>query len=303
MISGFTVARNVVDLAYPLIESVLSALPICDEFIISEGYSTDRTWEAVQALADRFPDKIRVRRDRWPDTPDDGRVIAAISNLALAECRSPYCLYLQANEVLHENALALVSSLPPRNPGTTIFSLPFYSLLGPETLWLVQQRNRLFQNRVGIGVAGDGYDVGYAQGGNPPGGIPYRLSRRWQNLQIRLNHVPPGVFRYRALCPANYLRKISVRRAMTSQDVLLRQWDREEAAAKAAAERAGNDPKRFWKLMTPFFDARCMEQGDLDVRMKRSRVVPLKGKGPAIMAGLGDTWEYSFEDSLQRLAA
>jgi hypothetical protein len=89
---------------------------------------------------------------------------------------------------------------------------------------------------------------------------------------------------------------------MASQDVLLDQWGREQEAAKAAAKQAGNDPKRFWKLMTPFFDARCREQGDLDVRMQRSRVVPLKGNGPAIMDGLGDTWEYSFDASLQRLA-
>lgn len=303
MISGFTAARNVVELGYPLIESVLSALPICDEFIISEGYSSDRTWEAVQALAERFPEKIRVRRDHWSDAPDNGKVIAAVSNLALADCRSEYCLYLQANEVLHENALTFISALLRRYAGTTVFTLPFYSLLGCEKLWLVQQRSRLFRNGVGVGVTGDGYDVGYAHGDHPPGGISYRLIRRWQNLRIRFDGLPPGVFRYRALYPANYLRKIQVRRAMTTEGIFLDQWDREWATAREAAERAGNDPQRFWKLMTPFFDARCREQCDLDVRKGRSRVLPLKINGPAIMDGLPDRWEYCFEDSLQRLAA
>jgi len=131
MISGFTIARNVVDLGYPLIESVCSALPICDEFVISEGYSTDRT------------------RD--------------------------------------------------------------------------------------------------------------------------------GIYRD--------------------------QWDQEWKAANHAANLAGRDPAQFWNLMAPFFNLRSAEQNDVDVRREHSRVVPLETRGPAIMDGLGETWEFSLEQSLNRLDA
>lgn len=301
MISGFTIARNVIDLGYPLIEAVCSALPICDEFVISEGYSSDRTWETVRALADRFPEKIRVRRDRWSDIPDNGEIIAQVSNLALADCRSKYCLYLQANEVLQENSLRLLSSLPRRHPGTVLFSIPVFSLLGRDLLWLVQQRNRLFTRDPGIVITGDGYDAGCSRGKTLPESLSYRIHRRWQRLKLWRGDTSHGIFRYRALYPANYLHKIEIRRAMTRDGAYRKQWDQEWKAANHAASLAGGDPRQFWNLMTPFFNRRCAEQDDLDVRGKKSRVAPFETRGPKIMDSLGETWEFSLEQSLKWL--
>ena len=42
-ISGFTIARNAVKFNYPLLESIRSILPICDEFVINAGDSDDET--------------------------------------------------------------------------------------------------------------------------------------------------------------------------------------------------------------------------------------------------------------------
>ncbi len=56
-ISGFTFIRNGTLLGYPFIESILSALPICDEFIVAVGDSEDDTLARIQAIGSN---KIRI---------------------------------------------------------------------------------------------------------------------------------------------------------------------------------------------------------------------------------------------------
>ena len=63
-ISGFTIVRNTLSQGYPFVESIISAMPVCDEFIIADGYSTDGTWEILQRLAELYP-KIKLSRDKW----------------------------------------------------------------------------------------------------------------------------------------------------------------------------------------------------------------------------------------------
>ena len=51
-ISGFSFVRNGIKLYYPVIESIQSILPICDEFIIAvgKGDADDDTKERILAL-------------------------------------------------------------------------------------------------------------------------------------------------------------------------------------------------------------------------------------------------------------
>lgn len=309
-ISGFTIARNVEALGYPFIEAVRAALPICDEFIISEGYSSDRTWEAVQALAEHFPDKIRIRRDRWSDEPDNGEVIAHISNRALADCRGSHCLYVQANEVLHENALEAIAGLPTAFSRRHLFSLPFYNILGRDTLWLSQGRNRFFRRTANVCITGDGYDAGFTDDPFTLSHWVLRGSLRWTSLAERFGAsvaydrslLPGAVFRYRALCPANYLRKIETRRAMTREGRFRELWDEEWAAANAAAERSQRDPATFWALMAPFFEPRNDEVDDLPGGAGAALKMSTVSGQPAIMHGVGERWQFDLDVSLAALA-
>jgi glycosyltransferase involved in cell wall biosynthesis len=313
MISGFTVVRNVETLGYPFMESVRSALPICAEYIISEGYSSDRTWEAVQVLANRYPDKIRVRRDRWTDVPDNGEVIARISNLALADCRSDYCLYLQANEVLHEDSLALISSLARRYPKNDLFALPFFNMLGFDRLWLVQNRNRLFRHKAGIRVAGDGYDAGFCAEHAPVNSFFSPFGDKWSRLGSRLRRIldqpvndlalPRPVYRYRALYPANYLHKLEIRREMMKKGPLKELWDQELAAARDAEAHSGHNPAEFWERMTRYFDRQGKRVDQADLRPESARRSKTETSMPAVMTALAECWEYSLDVSLRALDA
>jgi glycosyltransferase involved in cell wall biosynthesis len=102
-ISGFTMARNAVSLDYPIVESIRSLLPLCDEIVVAVGRSEDDTLARVRAIADP---RIRAIETVWdPAHFVHGAVNAVQTNIALEACSGDWCVYLQADEVLHEDDL------------------------------------------------------------------------------------------------------------------------------------------------------------------------------------------------------
>ncbi len=105
-ISGFTIVRNAEILDYPLRESVLSVLPICSEFIINCGDSTDNTLKICEELQREYPQKIRVFTSQWQvNNQTGGYQLKSQTDAALAACTHDWCLYIQADEVMHEEDL------------------------------------------------------------------------------------------------------------------------------------------------------------------------------------------------------
>jgi glycosyltransferase involved in cell wall biosynthesis len=99
-ISGFSFCRNAVSLYYPIGEAIRSALPIVDEFVIAVGESDDDTVEVIRAIGDP---KVRIIETSWdPKHFVHGAINAVQTNIALDACSGDWCLYLQADEVLHE---------------------------------------------------------------------------------------------------------------------------------------------------------------------------------------------------------
>jgi hypothetical protein len=110
--SGFTIVRNAEILAYPFLESVRSALPLCDEFVIALGDSTDRTEDLCGELERESKGKVRVIRTVWErESQSGGYQLKAQTDLAAAECRGDWCLYLQADEVLHQDDFPSIKRL------------------------------------------------------------------------------------------------------------------------------------------------------------------------------------------------
>lgn len=102
-ISGFTFVRNGLTLGYPFVPSIRSLLPLCDEVIVNVPQSTDDTLAAVRAIGDP---KIRVVETAWDETQRRaGLALSHHTNLALAECTGDWCVYIQADEVLHEDSV------------------------------------------------------------------------------------------------------------------------------------------------------------------------------------------------------
>lgn len=61
-ISGFSFGRNLIELDYPVGESIVSVLPLIDEFISTLGDSNDATTEVVTSIQS---DKLRFIHSVW----------------------------------------------------------------------------------------------------------------------------------------------------------------------------------------------------------------------------------------------
>ena len=105
-ISGATILRNVVRFGYPFEESIRSLLPLVDELVVAVGDSDDDTLARTRALAAAEP-SIRVIATMWGPRTAGGEVLSEQTNAALAHCTGDWAVYLQADEVLHQDDLQI----------------------------------------------------------------------------------------------------------------------------------------------------------------------------------------------------
>lgn len=99
-VSGLSIARSARELDYPIVESLRSMLPLVDELVVVTHRGDDDTGELLLGIGD--PRLVVVESD-WDEAPHvGGRTLSRQTNIGLARCRSPWVLYLQADEVIHE---------------------------------------------------------------------------------------------------------------------------------------------------------------------------------------------------------
>ena len=101
-VSGFSFVRNAVKLDYPVVEAMLSILPLVDEFVMVVGNSDDATLELINSIGDS---KIRIVHSIWDDSlRQGGRVLAEETNKALAAInpKADWAIYIQGDECIHE---------------------------------------------------------------------------------------------------------------------------------------------------------------------------------------------------------
>ena len=104
-VSGFTFIRNALKYDYPIVEAILSILPICDEFIIAVGNSDDDTLALIQKIDSQ---KIKIIQTVWDDSlRANGEVLAIETNKAFKAISpdSDWAFYIQGDEIVHEKYL------------------------------------------------------------------------------------------------------------------------------------------------------------------------------------------------------
>lgn len=105
-ISAFTFLRNGMRFGYPFVESIRSALPLVDEYIVALGDCDDGTREAIEAIGDP---RIRIVSTQWnEEMTDRGFVYGQQKMIAQFCCRHRWALYLEGDEILHEADLASI---------------------------------------------------------------------------------------------------------------------------------------------------------------------------------------------------
>ena len=260
-ISGFTIVRNAEILDYPFRESVLSVLPICNQFVINCGDSTDNTLQICKDLQREFPEKIMLLTSNWEmKNQSGGFQLKAQTDLAQKACRYPWCLYIQADEVMHEadfeNILKAkeIADTRPEIDGLLFDYLHFYG----NYFFTIRGRNwyrkevRLFKNRRQIEAFRDAqgfrkqgerlsvipanakvFHYGYVRNSDSMKIKSAEMSRWWgatvedkpENFEL-INHVGLGVFKDSH--PKIMAQRISERNFTFTPKNCRRKWDKRE---------------------------------------------------------------------------
>ncbi|MSR24726.1 MAG: glycosyltransferase [Nitrospiraceae bacterium] len=158
-VSGFTFCRNVVKYDYPVVESIRSILPIVDEFIVNVGRCEDGTLELIRSIGDP---KIRIVESVWDESlKKDGLIYSQQTNIALAQCTGDWAVYVQGDEVIHEQDLpALTHAMKANLDNRSVKGLLFrylhfmgdYWSLNP---WFYHRAVRVIRNNGEIESCGD----------------------------------------------------------------------------------------------------------------------------------------------------
>ena len=112
-VSGFTIVRNAIKLDFPVEASIRSLLPVCDEVVVNVGRSEDETLDLVHAIGDP---RIRIVETEW-DMARRNTVLGHETLRAMRECRHPWGIYIQADEVLHERGAEELAAAIQRHDG------------------------------------------------------------------------------------------------------------------------------------------------------------------------------------------
>lgn len=216
-LSGFTIVRNGVKLDFPIIASIKSLLPICDEVVVNVGRSEDDTLEVVRSIGDP---RVRILESDW-DMTIKNQVLADETLRAMRACRYSWGIYIQADEVLHESGAELLARAVQehdrdyRVEGLLVKYLHFYGDL--ETIALNRRWYRREVRAVRLDPALDIRPYQGAQG--------FRVGPTFRKIRARLTQAQ--MFHYGWARPAQALR--------TKREVsqVLYPWSKDREAGRA----------------------------------------------------------------------
>jgi hypothetical protein len=269
---------------YTFVEAIASALPICDEFLISDGYSTDGTYELTKQIA-KSNRKIKLFRYQWP-THRDLSILADVTNAVRRKCRGQYIFSVQANEIVHEESAELIKALPEMRPNVNTFCFPYYQLLSTYK-WSEEFRLRFAKNLPQIEAVGDAWTLGLSKSFIRNEKIKLlrkpRKTIEWVQTGLELKYannghgefsrpiyLPKPMFRYWALFPNDFIEKCLKHHEMFNNQQL------NEAANEL--KNKVNDPSTFWRRASEIF-----RQFSVGTKYPQSLWVVDKANHPAIM--------------------
>lgn len=269
-VSGFTLVRNGTQFDYPYLESLHSLLPLVDELVINVGIGTDDTLQRIRQFADsanaRAPGKVRWFESDWqldnPEKKRGGLILSEQTNLALDQCTGDWCVYLQADEVLHEQDLPAIRRAMENHAGDSrIEGLLFNYVHFYGSFDVVQATRSAYRREVrAVRRTSGARSVGDAQSFRKPGGAKLNVVR-----------IPARIFHY------GWVRTPEAMREKTFfMDQLYHGAPKAEDAEQLIPHTGDNYRyKRFWGL------------------------VPYKGSHPSVMSDRikSKGWHWDLERS------
>lgn len=260
-ISGFTIVRNAELLDFPFRESVLSALPLCDEFIINCGDSEDNTLRICEDLKNQFPNKIKIVQSVWERKNQTGGFqLKAHTDAAMKLCQGEWLIYIQADEVFHEEdypkirkAMERAKHLPQID-GIVFDYLHFYgnySFLCRGRNWYrrevraIKSRREIesFRDAQGFRVHGKRltaiacdarvFHYGHVRNRESLRQKTHQMSQWWgetpaQSLEAFKIYRPVGLTPFKGTHPKVMSEKVSNSNFLTDPSQCARRWDKRE---------------------------------------------------------------------------
>lgn len=110
-LSAFTVVRNAEKYYFPIKACIESVLPLVDEFIVAMGdnENTDNTEAIIRSIGS---DKVRIITRDWNESLfKDAAILREETTFALNQCKGDWCIYLQADEVVHQDDHPLIRKM------------------------------------------------------------------------------------------------------------------------------------------------------------------------------------------------
>src|SRR5205823_1118356 len=96
-LSIYTFVKNGLFQDYHVVDMLRHHLPLADEIIVNEGYSTDGTYEAISQI----DPKIKIFRTRWGQAASTDWYLG-FKNDARQRCTGDWCLLLDCDEFIPE---------------------------------------------------------------------------------------------------------------------------------------------------------------------------------------------------------
>jgi hypothetical protein len=164
-ISVCFVVKNGLFNGYPIWESLNSAAPFADEFVISEGYSSDDTYLVLEKFKSTCKKKVTIFKTNWDrfNSPC-GEVISRVSQEAIDKCSYDWVYYLQADEIVHEGNYSFIRDMSSgKFPKFNSVSFPFKHCIGswnplPSNHPAYQEAIRMVRRIPTINLLGDAWN-------------------------------------------------------------------------------------------------------------------------------------------------
>ena len=195
MLSGFTIVRNAVKLDFPIVPAIKSVLEVCDEVVVNVGKSDDATRDLVTSIADP---RIRILDTEW-DFSKRNLMLSIETQRAMDACRGQWGIYIQADEVLHEDGARILKEKTQewdgdaRVEGLLVDYLHFYG--GFETIGTSRRWYRRETRCIRLGK-----DIRPYQGAQG-----FRVGPEYRRIGVRVTGAP--MFHYGWARPAKAIRE------------------------------------------------------------------------------------------------
>jgi glycosyltransferase involved in cell wall biosynthesis len=159
-LSVYTFVKNGLYYDFHVVAMLRHHLALADEIIVSEGRSTDGTFEAISGISP----KVRVDRAEW-DTSDPNAWHRSFKNAAREKCTGDWCVLLDCDEFIPEWEFARLRTLLETTDRTIVpvrfthFYANYRVYMATLPVHVPSTGLRIHRNLPGIEVWGDGANV------------------------------------------------------------------------------------------------------------------------------------------------